>query len=194
MKKIIFITLSILIGFASPVALPSIAAALERGSVPEASVDLKGCTLTLLKNRDYFRALSEKIHEARKEIRLAFFLFKTNGRPESYPEIILRELSQAVQRGVRVTVVLERDGRPASTVNRDNGETAERLKKAGMDVHWDSPKKTTHTKLAVIDGRYTFIGSHNLTQSALKYNNEMSVMIDSPAVAEKTLHYIQGLY
>jgi len=86
MKKIIFITLSILIGFASPVALPSVAAALERGSVPEASVDLKGCTLTLLKNRDYFRALSEKIHEARKEIRLAFFLFKTNGRPGSYPE------------------------------------------------------------------------------------------------------------
>jgi phosphatidylserine/phosphatidylglycerophosphate/cardiolipin synthase-like enzyme len=93
-----------------------------------------------------------------------------------------------------VTVVLESDGNPASTVNRDNGETAERLKKAGMDVHWDSPKKTTHTKLAVIDGRYTFIGSHNLTQSALKYNNEMSVMIDSQAVAEKTLHYIQGLY
>ena len=194
MKKIIFITLSILIGFALPVVLPSVAAAVERGSVPETSVDLKGCTLTLLKNRDYFRALSEKIHEARKEIRLAFFLFKTNGRPGSYPEIILRELSQAVQRGVRVTVVLESDGKPASTVNRDNGETAERLKKAGMDVHWDSPKKTTHTKLAVIDGRYTFIGSHNLTQSALKYNNEMSVMIDSPAVAENTLHYIQGLY
>jgi phosphatidylserine/phosphatidylglycerophosphate/cardiolipin synthase-like enzyme len=194
MKKIIFIALSIFIGFASPVALPSFAAALERGSVPEASVDLKGCMLTLLKNRDYFRALSEKIHEARKEIRLAFFLFKTNGHPESYPEIILRELSQAVQRGVRVTVVLERDGNPASTVNRDNEETAERLKKAGMEVHWDSPKKTTHTKLAVIDGRYTFIGSHNLTQSALKHNNEMSVMIDSPAVAEKTLHYIQGLY
>ena len=194
MKKIIFITLSILIGFASPEALPSVTAAVERGSVPEASVDLKGCTLTLVKNRDYFRALSEKIHEARKEIRLAFFLFKTNGRPEGYPEIILKELSQAVQRGVRVTVVLERDGKPASTVNRDNGETAERLKKAGMDVHWDSPKKTTHTKLAVIDGRYTFIGSHNLTQSALKYNNEMSVMFDSPAVAEKTLHYIQGLY
>jgi len=194
MKKIIFITLSILVGFSSPVALPSIAAAVERGSVPEASVDLKGCTLTLLKNRDYFRALSEKIHEARKEIRLAFFLFKTNDRPESYPEIILRELSQAVQRGVRVMVVLESDGKPASTVNRDNGETAERLKKAGMDFHWDSPKKTTHTKLAVIDGRYTFIGSHNLTQSALKYNNEMSVMIDSAAIAEKTLHYIQGLY
>jgi hypothetical protein len=141
MKKIIFITLSILIGFASPVALPSVAAAVERGSVPEASVDLKGCTLTLLKNRDYFRALSEKIHEARKEIRLAFFLFKTNGRPESYPEIILRELSQAVQRGVRVTVVLESDGKPASTVNRDNGETAERLKKAPVWMFTGIPRK-----------------------------------------------------
>jgi len=51
-----------------------------------------------------------------------------------------------------------------------------------------------HTKLAVIDGRYTFIGSHNLTQSALKHNNELSVLVDSPAVAESTLNYIKGLY
>ena len=86
MKKIIFITLSILIGFASPVALPSVAAAVERGSVPEVSADLKGCTLTLLKNRDYFRALSEKIHEARKEIRLLFFF----SRPMAVRRVIRR--------------------------------------------------------------------------------------------------------
>ena len=34
---------------------------------------------------------------------------------------------------------------------------------------------------------------HNLTHSALKYNNEMSVMIESPQVAAEALEYIKSL-
>jgi len=156
--------------------------------------DLDGYRLTLLKNREYFHALSERIRDARTQIVMAFFLFKTSGHPTSYPEIILRELGDAARRGVRVLVVLEQDERSGSTVNRDNRNASERLKKAGVEVFFDSPKRTTHTKIAVIDGRYTFIGSHNMTQSALKHNNELSVLIDSPAVADKTHNYIKGLY
>jgi phosphatidylserine/phosphatidylglycerophosphate/cardiolipin synthase-like enzyme len=173
---------------------PPVAMATDRKPVLEKPIDLKGCPVTLLKNREYFHALSEKIQDARKQIAMAFFLFKTSGHPDSYPEMILRELSKAAQRGVRVVLVLEQDGKPDSTINRDNRDSSERLKKAGVEIHLDSPKRTTHTKLAVIDGRYTFIGSHNLTQSALKYNNELSVLIDSPGVSEKTLNYIKSLY
>ena len=93
-----------------------------------------------------------------------------------------------------MVLVLEQDAKPDSTINRDNRRSSEQLKKAGVEIYFDSPKRTTHTKLAVIDGRYTFVGSHNLTQSALKHNNELSVLIDSPAVAEKTLNYIKDLY
>jgi phosphatidylserine/phosphatidylglycerophosphate/cardiolipin synthase-like enzyme len=194
LRIIIFLVLlismmSVLQGFR-----PSVAAAADRKPVLEKPIDLKGCPVTLLKNREYFHALSEKIQDARKQIAMAFFLFKTSGHPDSYPEIILRELSKAAQRGVQVVLVLEQDERPDSTVTQDNRDSSERLKKAGVEIHFDSPKKTTHTKLAVIDGRYTFIGSHNLTQSALKYNNELSVLIDSPVVSEKTLNYIKSLY
>ena len=173
---------------------PPIATAADRKPVLENAIDLKGCPVTLLKNREYFHALSERIRDARKQIAMAFFLFKTSGHPDSYPEMILQELSKAAQRGVRVVLVLEQDERPDSTVNRDNRDSSDRLKKAGVEIHFDSPKRTTHTKLAVIDGRYTFIGSHNLTQSALKYNNELSVLIDSTEVSEKTLNYIKSLY
>lgn len=173
---------------------PAVAAAADRRPVMEKTIDLKGCPVVLLKNREYFHALSERIRDARTQIVMAFFLFKTSGHPDSYPEIILRELGKAAQRGVRVVLVLEQDGKPDSTVNRDNRDSSERLKQAGVEIHFDSPKRTTHTKLAVIDGRFTFIGSHNLTQSALKYNNELSVLIDSPAVSEKTLNYIKSLY
>ena len=173
---------------------PVVSEATDRKPVLEKPIDLKGCPVTLLKNREYFHALSERIRDARKQIVMSFFLFKTNGHPDSYPENILQELSKAAQRGVRVLLVLEQDEKPDSTVNRDNRDSSERLKKAGVEIHFDSPKRTTHTKLAVIDGRYTFIGSHNLTQSALKYNNELSALIDSPVISEKTLNYIKSLY
>ena len=194
MKKCLSFVFFILIMMALQASMASVSAAADRTPALQKPIDLKGCPLMLLKNREYFHALSERIQNARTQIVMAFFLFKTNGHPTSYPEIILRELGHAARRGVRVVLVLEQDEKPDSTVSRDNRNASERLKETGVEIYFDSPKRTTHTKLAVIDGRYTFIGSHNLTQSALKHNNELSVLIDSPAVADKTLNYIKGLY
>ena len=194
MKKCLCLVFFVLMMTALTVSLPSLLAATDRKPALQKPIDQNCCPLTLLKNKAYFHALSERIRDARTQILMAFFLFKTNGHPKSYPEILLRELGDAARRGVRVMVVLEQDVKTDSTVNRDNQNASERLKKAGVEVHFDSPKKTMHTKLAVIDGRYTFIGSHNLTQAALKHNHELSVLVDSPAVAQETLNYIKDLY
>jgi len=194
LRKLTCVVLFILMMPAFQSFIPSVSAAADQKPALKKPIDLNGCRLTLLKNREYFHALSERIREARTQIVMAFFLFKTNGHPNSYPEVILQELGNAARRGVRVVLVLEQDAKPDSTINRDNRNSSEQLKKAGVEIYFDSPKRTTHTKLAVIDGRYTFVGSHNLTQSALKHNNELSVLIDSPAVAEKTLNYIKDLY
>lgn len=194
LRKMTYVVLFILMMPALQASIPSVSAAADRKPALEKSIDLNGCRLTLLKNREYFHALSKRIQDARTQIVMAFFLFKTNRHPNSYPEVILQELGNAARRGVRVVLVLEQDAKPDSTVSRDNRSSSEQLKKAGIEIYFDSPTRTTHTKLAVIDGRYTFVGSHNLTQSALKHNNELSVLIDSPAVAEKTLNYIKGLY
>jgi len=47
--------------------------------------------------------------------------------------------------------------------------------------------------VAVIDRRLSFIGSHNLTDSALKYNRELSLLVDSHEVAEEILAYLEDL-
>lgn len=193
-KKILCFIFFISMMVALPSSLPSVSGAADRKPALQKPIDQNGCPLTLLKNRAYFHALSERIQAARTQIVMAFFLFKANGHPGSYPEILLQELGDAARRGIQVIVVLEQDAKTDSTVNRDNRNASERLKKAGVEVYFDSPKRTMHTKLAVIDGRYTFIGSHNLTQSALKHNHELSVLVDSPAVAERTLNYIKDLY
>jgi len=155
----------------------------------------QGCPVTLLANREYYRALQRAIDGAREEIIMSFFLYKTTGHSGSYPDIILEKLIAARQRGVRVEVILEqgRRGHQEGT-DRENLETAEKLKKAGIKVVMDSPNRTTHAKLVVTDRRYTFLGSHNLTASALKYNNELSVLIESTAVAGEALLYLDSLH
>jgi cardiolipin synthase len=45
----------------------------------------------------------------------------------------------------------------------------------------------------VIDQRYLLLGSHNFTHSALRHNNEASVLIESPKLARQALAYLQRI-
>jgi phosphatidylserine/phosphatidylglycerophosphate/cardiolipin synthase-like enzyme len=168
------------------------ATAAEPGLGAMGSPSPAGCGVELLKDRDYFPALLEGIRHARQEIALSVFFFKTTGMGNSQPELVLTHLLEAARRGVRVEVIVER-GSDGDNVSRDNEETAKRLNKGGIRVCMDAPDRTTHTKLVVIDRRYLFVGSHNLTQSALMYNHEVSVRIDSPPLAEEALRYLKSL-
>ena len=151
--------------------------------------------VSLLEDREYFPAFMKAIHNAKAEIVMSFFLFKTNGYRKSYTDRLLAGLVRAAERGVKIRIILEEGaGTRDSQVDKSNRETAARLEGKGIDVRFDSPHTTTHTKVAIIDKRYIFLGSHNLTNSALKYNHELSVFIDSPSMAMETLKYINSLH
>ena len=151
-----------------------------------------GCDARLLMDRDYLPALLEGIDQARREIALSVFFFKTNGFKDNQPDRVLSHLREAARRGVKVDVVVEQ-GQEGDNISGDNAETVKKLKAAGIAVCMDGPDRTTHAKMVIIDRRYLFIGSHNLTQSALKYNHEVSVRIDSPLLAEEALRYMKSL-
>jgi phosphatidylserine/phosphatidylglycerophosphate/cardiolipin synthase-like enzyme len=146
----------------------------------------------LLLDGDYFTALLNGIDRARAEIFLSVYLFRTIENAKGHPEAVLKNLVAAVRRGVRVEAILERD-QDDGDLSRNNAETAERLRQGGIRVCLDAPNRKTHTKLVVIDRRYVLIGSHNLTQSALKHNHEASVWIDSAPLAEEALSYMKSL-
>ncbi|GAM08533.1 cardiolipin synthase [Geobacter sp. OR-1] len=153
---------------------------------------------TLLRNREFSEALTEGIRSAKKSVYLSFFLFKTTSARNNIPRRIAEELIQAKKRGLDVNVLLERPSRdrPQSggdSLYADNRQTADLLARGGIKVYFDSPGVTTHTKVAVIDGRLVFIGSHNLSQSALQHNNELSVMLDSPELAAEVKAYLDRL-
>ncbi len=157
------------------------------------SSDYSACPATLLKNSEYFPALINVIDEAKNEIIMSFFLFKAGVHNNSYPDKVLAHLVQAVKRGVKVIVVLENSGGHDRDLDAENGQTKELLVKNGVDVYLDSPRKTTHTKLVVIDQRFILLGSHNLTQSALKHNNEISILLDNPGLAGEARKYMHKI-
>jgi len=149
-------------------------------------------TVRILADADYGDALAALIKKAGQRIDLAMFIFKTSPTRDNLPAGLVRDLLAARQRGVEVRVILEYSGHD-QTITQANQETAQALTKGGIAVFFDSPNRTTHAKLAVIDRRYCLVGSHNLTQSALKYNHEFSLLLDNPALAEEILAYLETI-
>ena len=149
-----------------------------------------GAPVILLTNADYFPALLKAIEEAQNEIFMSIFSFKADAYKNSYPDRIMGHLAKAVKRGVTVIVILENTKNPYDELNIQNRQTGKLLAEKGIKVYYDDPKKTTHTKLIVIDQKLVFLGSHNLTQSALKYNNEISILLKRPDLAKRSRDYM----
>lgn len=152
---------------------------------------LKG-KIFMLENRNFARVLTAKILEAKESIRIVTFLFKTSSNQYNYAVQLAGELIDAQRRGIEVEVILELSNYNHS-LNESNENTLRMLRKNGIKVRFDSIKKQTHTKLAIVDGLYTFIGSHNLSHSALGINNELTLMIESEVVAKKALAYLRSI-
>jgi phosphatidylserine/phosphatidylglycerophosphate/cardiolipin synthase-like enzyme len=152
--------------------------------------DHSACSAVLLKNQEYFPALINAIDEAKSEIFVSIFLFKAGVNKNSYPDTIVEHLAQARKRGVKVMVILENSGGHDRKLDEENGRTREILTGYGVEAYYDSPRKTTHTKLVVIDQRFVMLGSHNFTQAALKHNNEISILLDQPYMAREARNYI----
>jgi cardiolipin synthase len=58
-----------------------------------------------------------------------------------------------------------------------------------VDVIFDSPQKTTHAKLMIVDEQMTLLGSTNWTYYALTHNHEASLVIRSKEVAKELADY-----
>jgi phosphatidylserine/phosphatidylglycerophosphate/cardiolipin synthase-like enzyme len=187
MKRLSLFRAEIFWGLFIGLILSSISFAAEKEL---ASNYISGYPAVLLKNQEYFTTLTSAIDEAKSEIIMSFFLFKAGIHKNSYPDRILSHLLQAAQRGVKVMLVLENSGGADLNLDSANRRTKRLLEDKGVEIYFDSPHKTTHTKLIVIDQRIVFLGSHNLTQSALKYNNEISIMINRPELAREARAYM----
>ncbi len=147
----------------------------------------------VLEDNRYLDTLLDHIKKSQSHILISMYIFKTTGKKTSAANKVKDALIKSAKRGVKVKVLLEVEDGRSSTLNEENRLTADKLEKGGVKVYFDSPSRRTHVKAIVVDDRYTFIGSHNLTASALQYNKELSLMIDSVEVAKKTARYIEDM-
>ncbi|MCF6289936.1 MAG: phospholipase D-like domain-containing protein [Desulfobacterales bacterium] len=148
--------------------------------------------IRILPDREYFELLLPMIQRARHKIRLTMFLFRTTDSPNNLATAVAKALIKARRRGVAVRVLLERSGFDDS-INSANRTVAAMLHKNHIQVRFDSRAVTTHAKLVVIDQRYVFVGSHNLTHSALTTNHEFSLLVDSRDLAAEVLDYLDSI-
>ncbi len=158
--------------------------------VPPAGAQGLPARAQLLENGAYGGALITRIREAKRRIICAFYLFKSGENRGNLPAAVAGELIEARRRGVEVTVILDM----GKSQRLENRVAAGMLARNGVKVVFASRRRTTHVKAVVVDDRWVMIGSHNLTQSALAHNNELSVLLDSPEVAAQTRRYLEGIF
>lgn len=149
--------------------------------------------IIVLPDGKYFTTLVDYLKTAEHSIDMAMFLFKTTTSPGNKPALVVQELIAARGKGVDVRVLLENSGYDES-LNKENKSVAAKLRKNNIHVFFDSPDTTTHAKIVVIDKRYSFIGSHNLSHSALAYNHEVSLLIDNSDLAAQLSAYMDTLH
>jgi len=130
-------------------------------------------SLTLLQNSAFVhsflscvRASSSSIYIANYGIQLLFRSSKPFNSAFQSPLLV------AASRGVDVRIISRR--------------TSHRLLNLpeNFSIRFFSGKNMFHPKFAVFDARCSIVGSHNLSFSAVRLNEEMSVLIDDTSFSE----------
>ena len=158
----------VLIGFALAVMLFTIKPTLT-GYFTAQSATCQNPILTTVTSPGATGYIVGLIDSARSEIKVEIYVFTSRD--------VLSALDRAVKRGVKVEVILE----PRVSNNFDAIKT---LKEYGVLVKWASTSfANTHSKLIIVDGITTFVGSTNLSMHALELNRETAVIINDPCTA-----------
>ncbi|MCI0615441.1 phospholipase D-like domain-containing protein [bacterium] len=148
--------------------------------------------IVLLANEDYYPFLKQHFRQAHKRILGTVYFFKLTSHRENEPSELLHELIAASKRNVDVDLVIEvsDDNKEATDANL---EAATMLKNSRVKIRFDLTRVTTHSKVFVIDDRYCFVGSHNLTHAALAMNQELSLYVDSPELALQITNFVRQI-
>jgi phosphatidylserine/phosphatidylglycerophosphate/cardiolipin synthase-like enzyme len=153
------------------------------------AVGLPAEDVQLVLDGQYFEVATKMIREAKHSIQVMMFeMGYYDQYPNTLSNLLVRGLIDAKKRGVKVEVILEVKEAEDRTTKR-NRHTGKILSESGVEVTYDSPTKTTHAKLMVVDGRFSLLGSTNWTYYALTNNNEASVLVRSKEVARTLVEY-----
>jgi phosphatidylserine/phosphatidylglycerophosphate/cardiolipin synthase-like enzyme len=171
-------------------------------AVDAASKTSSNPKLQLLDNQNFGPALEKLLsNDGSKSpvymIQYNFFTDDGSANPSlnasGLPTQIMNELKALGDSGVKVNALLEGDH--SDSIQQRNGFTQKQLQGAkNIDVTMNDSKSNgfiDHAKM-VVRGNTVIAGSHNLTQTSMTKNNEVSLEVTSPKIAAAAKQYIQA--
>ena len=95
-------------------------------------------------------------------------------------------LKQAVDRGVRVRILVESDVTDAMPVKYASRHFYDRLIEQGIEIYEFQPT-LMHAKIVVVDGMWSMFGSANFDNRSLELNDELNVAVRDRDLAQRFL-------
>ncbi len=183
-------------GAALALALESAALLADRAASNQSQVVVSGPASDSEAVRLTSSAISELIHDARES--LLIVSFGAFGVSE-----VIHELGLAVQRGVRVDLILETTVASGGTLRGPAG-AADAFQSIRREISiwtWPASRRPVtggsrvalHAKLIAADERIALLGSANLTDRALAHNLELGVIIRDPYVVGRLVRHFRSL-
>jgi phosphatidylserine/phosphatidylglycerophosphate/cardiolipin synthase-like enzyme len=122
----------------------------------------------------------ELVNRANKRIDLLAFTITSDP--------ISNALLRAAERGIEIRGVVE------ESQSRAMGSDVAALRPAGLDVRLDGNLNLMHHKVMIIDSELVLLGSYNFTRSAEEKNDENTIIVYDPALAEQFLIEFERLF
>jgi phosphatidylserine/phosphatidylglycerophosphate/cardiolipin synthase-like enzyme len=123
------------------------------------------------------------IDSAKKSIKVVVFDWRWYPQDPANPvQLFNQAFVRAARRGVEIEAIA------------NNDEIVKTLLDQGIKAKRVLLKTIIHSKLIIIDGKIVVIGSHNYTQSAFTFNQEISVAISDCSDIDKFNLFFHNLY
>ena len=143
----------------------------------------------------YARVLLALFAGATRSIHMSMYRMSYySGYGDSLANDLLHALTDAAHRGLDVKVLLDDCAYYADSAEA-NLTSALVLQQRGVEVRFDDPGLTTHTKLVVIDGDTVVLGSTNWNYYSLQKNCEIDLaFVNLPEIADPFETFFQTLW
>ncbi|MGB9636096.1 MAG: phospholipase D-like domain-containing protein [Thermoplasmata archaeon] len=149
-------------------------------------------TAIVMNDRQYYQAAFNLLQNANKSIHMTMYVifwYEDNNEVKNLVNILVAK----ARAGLDVKVLLDTD--PSNQmITSNNTLTADYLRNNGVQVRFDAPSVTTHTKLIIIDSKVVIVGSTNWSYSAINKNHEANLSITDEQLAQKYEEYFDALW
>lgn len=137
----------------------------------------------LVINGRYRASIIPLINGAKRSIDLIMFEWRWYKQdPSSDASLINQALLRAMRRGVRVRAIV------------NNATQMQALKAVGFDVRTNDAGTLLHSKSIIFDAECVMMGSHNLTNNAMRANIETSLIVRNEAIAKQMYAFFNSLW